>query len=57
MKSLSQAPAAALMALLHDGSARYQKPRRMGTAAALLILLASTLKIAPSRPQGKMEPH
>ncbi len=54
---LSEPELSALIALLYDGTAWYQRPRRMGTVDALLTLLASTWKIVPRPPQGKMEPH
>lgn len=47
----------ALIDLIYNGSAWYQKPRRVGTVDALLSLVGSVWKIVPALPQGKMDRH
>jgi cellulose synthase (UDP-forming) len=54
---LGERQESALIELIYNGSAWYQKPRRVGTLDALLILIGSVWKIVPAQPQGKMDPH
>jgi hypothetical protein len=47
--SLDQAQESALIDLIYSGSAWYQKPRRLSTLDALLILIGSVWRVVPAR--------